>query len=171
MPRQNTLPLHVESDFQRISELRVAVASEAGPLRSPAVRQLHAWWSDHADGGLPPRSRFDIVDHFRLAPHLFLVEKTEDGDYVYRVRGERVIDLFGGKSRGDVASAHSAAQFKHEVRAYYDRVLSAGTCFVCTGTLSFSLLGARSFESIDCPLADAAGTPRYIIGCIQTIVG
>jgi len=154
-------------EFQRVVGIEKEPVRPEADFLSPLAASLHGWWVEAGAGGMPRRSRFDVAEHGRLVPNLFLVERLESGAFRFRVRGEGVLDLLGGASRGPFAADHRPADFGHLLSQHYQSVLDLGTCVRCRGSLAFRDRSRSAFESVDCPLADDAGAARYIIGVIE----
>jgi hypothetical protein len=154
------------SEFHRIVDVDEYPVVDATRVDAPMVRDLYAWWSS-ANGGRPPSRRlFDVTEHRRLVANLFLVERRGDG-FAYRVRGEEVLRLLGGSARGPAVAAHLPRDYRRLLDDYYRRVLEERICFGCRGTLAFWDRSSVLFESLDCPLTDAEGVPRFVLGVIQ----
>jgi len=154
------------SEFHRIVDVDEFPVDSGTRLDAPMVRELYGWWAAANDGRPPSRRQFDVVDHRRLVANLFLVERRDDR-FLYRVRGEEVLRLLGGSARGPAVAAHLPDHYRRLLDDYYRRVLDARICFACRGTLAFWDRSSVLFESIDCPLTDAEGEPRFVLGVIQ----
>lgn len=154
------------SEFHRIVEVDSFPVDGTTRFAAPMVQDLFDWWTAAGAGRAPARHLFDVTDHRRLVANLFLVERRDD-DFVYRVRGEEVLRLLGGQRRGRSVSAHPPDQYQHLLNDYYRRILETGICHGCRGTLAFWDRSNVLFESIDCPLTDADGVPRFVLGVIQ----
>ncbi len=66
-------------------------------LRSPVLRQLHAYWNGkRGDSAAPRRDEIDPTDIPRLLPHVFLIEAMgEPTRFRYRLIGTEVVKLTG----------------------------------------------------------------------------
>jgi len=153
--------------ISRIYGVHEETVSDATEFLSPKVAQLYRWWRSHAqDGSLPLRRAFDIAEHTDIIPDLFLVEVLADGQFLMKLEGERVIDLFGvNRARDIISLSEGAADYGHALAEYYQSVVDERLCRLCTGNLEH--LGHRQwidFESIDCPLSRDGGQVDFILG-------
>lgn len=163
----------LQSEFHHIESVSRIPAGMQTQFQSNRVARLRGWWCEKSGGGvhMPLRSDFDILDHFDLAPNLFLAQRDEAGHFVYRVRGETVLWLFGGKERGPSVAAYTANEFQQNVDEYYQSILQDGAPVLLRGDVSFANGRSSAFESIDCPLADDEGVPRFILGLADIVPG
>lgn len=163
----------LQSEFHHIETVSRVPAGLQAQFQSSRVARLRGWWCEKSGGGqhVPLRREFDILDHFDLAPNLFLAQRDEAGRFVYRVRGETVLWLFGGKERGTSVAAYTATEFQQNVDEYYHGILADRTPVLLRGDVSLANGNSTAFESIDCPLADDDGVPRFILGLADIVPG
>lgn len=136
---------------------------------SPGVAGLYAWWRSLAEGGrLPLRREFDITEHAPLVPDLFLVEVLPNGDYLIKIEGERMIELFGVNNSGRVVSeALGQEEYGHALAEYYRGIVEERLCRRCIGNVE-RINDRRSlrFEAIDCPLSRDGRQVDFILGVV-----
>ncbi|MFC4270223.1 PAS domain-containing protein [Sneathiella chungangensis] len=152
-------------NFKKVFRLEVTSQDD---FRTAAVRNLYFWWEGFQPA-LPKREDFDISRHWATAPSLYLIEVVGPGNYIYRLNGEAVVDIVGASLRGHEISATSPLPELRRLADYFDTIVAGGKCRRCTGIVDVSADKARNFESVDCPLADAAGEIRFILGAIALI--
>ena len=157
------------SDFAFLDYLESpveTVLTDIGQLANTTTRRVFDWWSRHlASTGMPPLRRdFDILSFVRDAPNLYLAARTADGDWSYRVRGERFLQIFGPSERGTDASRYHYRPFTLSVAEYMDQVSLEGRCRCTRGTLPKTSSRPHRFESLDCPMLNEAGRPEFMIG-------
>ena len=141
----------------------------ADQLTTQTCRSLFAWWQQHAVNGLPAKADFDFLDHVYIAPNLFLIERLGPSKYLHKLYGEIALDLVGRKWLHRINTPQADEPFARALCAYYDIVMTSGLPMVCHGSLMFAGREHRQFESIDLPLAGTDGTPRFLIGCLDTL--
>lgn len=142
---------------------------ESTRFLSPTVGRLYRWW---ASSGAPPRrADFDIADHWRLAPHLFLVAVLPDDAFQFRLYGERVIKILGVNNRGRLITPGGSdnAEGDRDLLRYYQRIAAERICWRCVGHFGHRGREHIRFESIDCPLAAEDGRIVAIIGCMDEL--
>ncbi|WP_207485108.1 PAS domain-containing protein [Arenibaculum pallidiluteum] len=160
-----------DSMFSRIHGIREETVGADTAFLTRKAGRLHSWWHRTAAGRLPLRREFDVLDHWDMAPNLFLVEALPGGQFLMRLQGESVISLFGANSTGQLISEAAAlGEFGQAIHEHYSGTATRSTCRRCVGTLE--RVGERSwisFESLDCPLSrDGTGTD-FILGVVEVI--
>ena len=143
--------------------------TSANQLETQSCGSLFAWWQQQATEGLPAKAEFDFLDHIHIAPNLFLIERLELSKYYHKLYGETALDLVGRKWLHRTNTPQAEEPFARALCAYYDIVTTSRHPMVCRGSLMFAGREHRQFESIDLPLADSDGKPRFIIGCLDTL--
>jgi hypothetical protein len=143
--------------------------SDETAFLSPGVARLFAWWRSLAgDGRLPLRREFDIAEHTVLVPDLFLVEVLSNGNYLIKLEGERMIELFGINNSGRVVSESlGSEEYGHALAEYYRGVVEERLCRRCIGNVE-RINDRRSlkFEAIDCPLSRDGRQVDFILGVV-----
>jgi hypothetical protein len=61
------------------------------------------------------------------------------------------------------------SEYGYDLVAYYDAVLAGGVPTICRGDIRFDNGRTALFESIDCPLVDESGQPRFILGLADVV--
>jgi len=158
------------TDLTRITDIVESAVDATTEFRSPKVKKLADWWSTASGGCMPRRAAFDILDHRPIVASLFLVEVQADGDFLFKLLGEEVIQIIGRNRTGETVRRVNIGEYGHELYEYYRSVVAGRVCRRCTGMLTFSIGGLRRFESIDCPLADDGGQQVVAIIGVMDVV-
>lgn len=154
---------------QALFDITERKLNDADQLDTASCRSLFAWWQRQAGDGLPAKSDFDFLDHIRIAPNLFLIERIGPSKYHHKLYGEIVLDLVGRTWLHRVNSPQAEEPFARALCAYYDIVMTSRHPMVCRGSLMFAGREHRQFESIDLPLAGTDGAARFLLGCLDTL--
>lgn len=147
-------------------DIREEPVTHADQLEHPYVRHLYDWWISANGGKAPQRSQFDIADHTMLAASIFLVERVDEETFRFRLHGEAAGEITGMRDAPTEVSEKTERAFNTALYRYYCDVVDGGIPVRCVGSLAFADQPHRRFESIDCPLTDADGEMKYIIGVI-----
>jgi hypothetical protein len=153
--------------LSRIYGVNEETVTDATVFLSPKVAQIYQWWHSHAqEGHLPLRREFDIADHAPIVPDLFLVEVLADGQFLMKLEGERVIELFGVNRTGRIISQGAdAGEYGHALAEYYQSIIDEKRCRRCTGNMEHKNdRRSMEFESIDCPLSRDGRQVDFILG-------
>lgn len=139
-------------------------ATIAAAVKSPIVRRVMAYWSTLPPESPPKRALFDPIALGPALSHIFLAEKRDDGDYLFRVSGSFVVMTAGFDATMRLLSDCEAMTGRAEVRRIYDAVLSAGT-----PRLDFMRVPWRDrewlpVERLLLPLLSDEGEPRFLVG-------
>jgi hypothetical protein len=163
--------MHRDSLLSRVYGIREETVTGATRLLTPKVARLFAWWQRHAEGRVPLRRDFDVLDHWDMAPHLFLVEALRDGQFLMRLEGEAVITLFGVNNTGKLISRSTGlGDYGHAIHEYYEGLVAERSCRRCVGNLErVNERGWISFESLDCPLSRDGERVDFIIGVMDVV--
>jgi hypothetical protein len=157
-------------DLTRIVDIVESSVDALTNFRSRKAKHLAGWWMAAHGGRMPTRAMFDIVDHRPVVANLFLVEVLPDGEFLFKVLGEDVVQIIGRNRTGETVSRLNASEYGHELHDYYQSIVTGRACRKCTGSLEFSIGGMRGFESVDCPLADDRGEKVVaIIGLMDVV--
>ena len=153
--------------LSRIYGVNEETVTEATVFLSPKVARLYRWWRSHLqEGRLPLRRAFDIAEHTPLIPDLFLVEVLADGQFLMKLEGERVIELFGVNRTGRIITQTAGdEEYGHALAEYYQSIVDERLCRRCTGNMEH--MNDRrwmEFESIDCPLSRDGSRVDFILG-------
>lgn len=141
------------------------IVSQGMAFRSELTERLCDWWSGFQPD-LPQRSAFDILDHPRLAPYLFLYRFNAPDEIEYRLNGEAVVRAIGRTQAGNIISPDHADGENAALAAYLMEVAESRQAHCCRGTLAFVDKKHLRFESVDCPLAGPDGTVSHIVGLL-----
>lgn len=157
-----------EKAFRKVFNVTVENAAPGGAFLTARTRALHDWWMGAAQGAVPPKDRFDIVEHFHLAPHLYLLERQGPDSFRYRVCGEAILGMFGARGGVPDYRSYGLDAFPLGIEAFFDLVLGQPVPTRCRGAVEFRDGHAGCYESIDCPLLDGAGgSPRFVVGVVD----
>lgn len=152
-------------NFKNISRIAVLSADE---FLSDTVRSLYAWWAKfHPD--MPKRRNFDIAEHWKIAPYIHILQVIKPGHYLYRLNGEKVVEIVGGSRRGDTITVENPLPEDRLFASYLDEIVSGAKPKRCFGTLGLFDHTQSQFESVDCPVKNEAGDIEFIIGAISTL--
>ncbi len=136
-------------------------------LQSPRCKSLYQWWL--GQGVHPPlRESFDVIEHKKIASHLFLIEVHGEDRFLIKLVGESAASILGHNNTGQWAS-NSPDNPHGALTDYYARLCESRIPWHCHGRLTYLGRDHIHFESIDCPLADENGAISHIIGCIDLI--
>jgi hypothetical protein len=158
-----------ELGLTKFFDIKEEAVTPATTFVSKKNKHLYDWWC-RANGGLiPVRKMFDVVEHKMIVANLFLTEVLPDGDFVFRLFGETVIQIVGRNRKGELVQKGAVGEYGHALYEYYHSVVAARVCRVCAGSLAFAGRELRKFESIDCPLTDDAGKVTFIVGVMDFV--
>lgn len=143
---------------------RFEVTAETA-FHSEFTERLYEWWAGYQPG-LPLRSEFDILDHRKLVPYLYLYRFNEPDVIEYRLNGEAVVAAIGRSQSGNVFSAGDDDPEMAALADYLMQVAASRKAYCCRGTLAFVDKKHIQFESIDCPLAGADGEISHVVGLL-----
>lgn len=160
---------HPEVSGELHDVIRDAVTEE-GALISARTKHLFRWWRD-AGSGRPLRRDFDVLEHPKLMPYLYLYKVLSADSVEIRINGEIVADAFGHSWAGTVVQAQSKDPVHAVLARYLLDVAAAERPYRCLGSLSHVERGFVRFESIDCPLWGADGSVTHIVGCLDPTIG
>lgn len=132
---------------------------------SELTERLYTWWSAHQPAP-PKRSEFDILDHRKLVPYLYLYRFNEPNVIEYRLNGEAVVAAIGRSQAGNVFSAADEDPEMAALANYLMEVAEARQAHCCRGTLAFVDKKHVCFESIDCPLLGDDGNVSHVVGLL-----
>jgi hypothetical protein len=163
-----------DSSFDdRFIEITSAPCGDAPQLHASATRLLLEWWQEwvRTRGCLPTRGDFDILDHVRIVPDLFLVEVRPDGVFHMRIQGDNVIAIIGRSNMGRDFRLDAPTGSKERGTAeHFARVVQSRTPWHSWGSASVFDKSYLQVESIDCPLIDpATGAVTHIVGVLTEL--
>lgn len=151
-------------NFRRIE--RTSVVDES-IFKSDVLRDFYNW--RRAGPVIPPtRAKFDIIDHWRLAPNFFVVRVSDTLTFELVLAGEEVGQLVGRNPVRRRFTADDDDIALSNFAGYLATVVNSRNCWRCTGDLAAFQRKHIQFESIDCPLTDPAG--QKITHCIGLMV-
>ena len=136
-------------------------------LQSWRSKSLYGWWLSQA-AHPPLRRDFDIIEHRKIASHLFLIEVHGPERFLIKLVGEGAAHILGRNNSGQWAS-NSPDNPHGALIDYYLRLCESRIPWHCHGRLTYLGREHIRFESIDCPLAGEDGSITHIIGCIDLL--
>lgn len=161
--------VQVESALTKFFDIKEEAVTPDTKFVSKKNKHLYDWWCRVNGGKIPLRRMFDVVDHKMIIPNLFLTEVLPDGDFVFRLFGETVIQLVGRNRKGELVQKGEVGEYGHALYEYYHSVVAGRVCRLCLGSLAFAGRDLRKFESIDCPLTDEGGNITFIVGVMDFV--
>jgi len=99
------------SGLSKFFDIEESVVDATTRFLGAKTRHLYDWWVANAGGGMPLRRMFDIVDHKAIVPNVFLVDVTADGNFVFRLLGEEVIQMIGWNRTGEVVRSGAVGEW------------------------------------------------------------
>jgi len=132
------------------------------------VRALFSWWQSFGCTA-PQYSDFDVSDHWKIAPHLYVIQYLAPGKYLYRLNGEQVVEIIGVSKRGQKITRKDSLLENRLLAEYMDFLVEDNACRRCYGTLALFGKNYLEFESVDCPVTNSQGDIEFIIGAISTL--
>ncbi len=136
-------------------------------LGTPASRGLRDWWWSRARA-IPTKAEFDILDHWPVAPDVFLVRALPGGTFRTLLIGEGAKGIIEPGRLGADIRPHDPRHHLAVLRRHYAAVVSTRLPRLCRGTLARDG-EERIFEGLDCPLADPDGSVTHIVGVLSIL--
>ena len=131
-------------------------------VANPLIHALVRYWEEkRGQARLPAKRDFDPLDHPQALGLLMVLERLEDGDYLYRLHGVKAAEMFGRDLTGHRLRevAGSAAAF---FVSKYDRCLELGRpLYVLHQPVQMRTVAV--LERLLMPFADDAGQGRLIV--------
>ena len=140
----------------------------ASEIKLNKVQDLYDW-SHKNWPNLPQKNDFDISNHWKLAPNLYLIKRVAKGAYDYLINGEKVVEIMGKRQNGKLLTDDKGPRVIRYFVNYLDDLCEKNTSACCTGNLSLIDRKYINFESYDCPLIDQSGNITHIIGIIDLL--
>ncbi|MDX1738804.1 MAG: hypothetical protein R3261_11250 [Alphaproteobacteria bacterium] len=160
---------HIEnrSAFDTIFEVK---AKEVGKYSSLKAQRLFDWWNSYTPD-LPSYSEFDISQHIKDADGYFLYNVISPTEYDIRLIGENASSILGNKYAHTKIDTQTMANDMHlySLVSYLQRIINQSTALSCHGTYIDTVGRKRKFQSVDCPMREACGEIKWIIGVIEEI--
>jgi hypothetical protein len=157
------------SALNRFFNIEESIVGPDSQFLSQKTKHLYAWWVAAGGGRIPNRRQFDVTDHRSIVANLFLTDVTAEGEFVFRLLGEDVIQIIGRNTTGEAVKRVGRGEYGHALHQYYESIVQSRQCRKCFGSLAFADKDFRYFESIDCPLAGDDGRVNAIIGAMDLV--
>jgi hypothetical protein len=157
------------SALNRFFNIEESLVGSETQFLSEKTKHLYQWWAAANAGNMPSRRAFDVTEHRAVVANLFLTEVTLDGDFIFRLLGEEVIQMIGRNPTGEAVKRLGQGEYGHALHEYYESIVAARACRKCFGSLAFADKDFRYFESIDCPLSNDGQRVDYIVGVMDLV--
>ena len=158
-----------DAAMERVYRQTVSPIGPGTRFQSHLTEPLYRWWIEAGGGSAPPVSSFDILDHVRIAPHIFYI-RVHDGDrFETRIMGEEAIRLVGENRAGKVLTDSEPDAPGQALWAYYRGLTRHRTCRLIRGFLDFADKSFVRFEGLDCPLVADDGEVVRIVGVLSQL--
>lgn len=133
----------------------------------PQLLGLAAVWCD-ARGKKPLPQRRDITPEalhaYRLLPVVWLVDRTPDRDFRYRLAGEDINAVFDRSLRGRLLDEIYRGDVAARIRARWNRLLDRREAGFSTGRIYAQVSSFSIGQRLILPLAGEDGAPAGLIG-------
>lgn len=143
-------------------------ATSVDEFKSSTVRNLYQWWKSFTPH-LPTRADFDISRHWEIAPSLYLIEAIAPGQYLFRLNGENVVNIFGASLRGQEVTLTNELPELRRLAGYLDTLVEERKAGRCTGVVENMDVKVADFETVDLPLVRDDGSVGYLLGSISLL--
>ena len=87
-------------NLTRIVDIVESSVDALTTFRSQKAKHLAGWWMTANGGRMPTRTMFDIADHRPIVANLFLVDVLPEGEFLFKLLGEVVIQIIGRNRTG-----------------------------------------------------------------------
>ncbi|WP_341914647.1 PAS domain-containing protein [Ferrovibrio terrae] len=144
----------------------------APQLTLETLRALYAYWAGKRHGrALPDRADIDPIEMKAWLGNLMLVERIEDGDYLYRLYGSTFVNQFKVDMTGKRVNGLPAQQAEL-LRSEYDAVVHSGMPMSRRYTATFDYTSRdkrstwqveRSWERLSLPLTAGGDEVRMLL--------
>lgn len=151
-----TIDKFEEDHAENFRQIERAPLTSLDAIERDELRQFAEWWNSRPQSP-PPRSAFDILDHSRLAPFLYVIRCLNDDTYEYVLNGEEVVRMVGRSQARTCFSCEDDDPAMRSLATYFENVVRSRQIWRCAGTLSMYDRGFIQFESLDCPFTDDSG--------------
>jgi hypothetical protein len=147
-----------------LAGIRYRETAEISPetIANPLIHELYCSWEQKRGAErLPAKRAFDPIDHPKAFGHLMILERLEDGDYLYRLHGLKAAEMFGRDLTG-----HRLREVAGDVSRFfiskYDRCLELGRpLYVLHRPVQIKTVAV--LERLLMPFADDAGHARFVV--------
>ncbi|WP_288901400.1 PAS domain-containing protein [uncultured Sneathiella sp.] len=160
--------IEVEPRSDNVKKVIRLDATSVDEFKSPTIRNLYQWWESYTPE-LPTRDDFDISRHWEIAPSLYLIEAIAPGQYLFRLNGENVVNLFGSSFRGQEISLTSELPELRRLAGYLDTLVEEKKPGRCTGVVEIMEVKVACFETVDLPLLREDGSVGHLLGSISLV--
>lgn len=118
---------------------------------------------------VPCKSTFDPTRFRALLPHLVLYERRAPDDFHIRLIGTTVVERIGREATGDNVLDLIAPDSRAVMAATLNRVLDVPCGHAAVVEDAYPSGRRQQVEIVRLPLADEAGTPRFIVSLTQPL--
>jgi hypothetical protein len=144
----------------------------APQLTLETLRALYSYWAGKRHGrALPDRADIDPIEMKPWLGNLMLVERKDDGDYLYRLYGSTFVNQFKVDMTGKRVNELPEKQAEL-LRSEYDAVVHSGIPMSRRYTATFDYTSRdkrstwqveRSWERLSLPLTAGGGEVRMLL--------
>lgn len=152
-------------NFRKIAREPVETSEN---FETEPVKALYKWWSSFQPS-LPLRSDFDIAKHWGIAPNMYVVQVLGPENFLYRLNGEKVVDIVGASLRGHKITPKDPLLENRLFVTYLEKVVASRTAWHCSGAAEVFGKHYLNFESVDCPVTNENGEISFILGALSTL--
>lgn len=149
---------------EELAGIRFRETAEVTPetVANPQIHSLYRYWFDKRGGeSLPAKRDFNPLDHPQALGTLMILERLDDGDYLYRLHGLKAAEMFGRDLTG-----HRLREVAGPVAPFfiakYDRCLALGRPLYVVHQ-PVQMRTVAMLERLLMPFADDAGRPRFVV--------
>lgn len=139
---------------------------------APLLQSFLEFWRRCGAGGIPTKAALDPIGLARggFMPHIWLVERVGEDRFVYRIAGERIIEVLGFYPRGKELHDLLPGPVAQELAARWSKLLDERLGYHNHGKIVAPDGGVFIGERLGLPLVDSAGEPRFVVGVTQYLV-
>lgn len=140
----------------------------------PDTQFLHDYWAEMRQGrSLPERADINLADLSRIAPHLLIVEPTEDrDDFRIRLFGSALTQITSEERTGMRLSEIGKESKEANIRARWTTItrqtFETGQPIFATATASRTGKEHLLYHVVALPLAQGGDKPAQVISAIFT---
>lgn len=162
----NKGPTYVsDSNFHKLMR---GEAVDISQFETSVCQGMFFWWQSFQPD-VPRHDQFDILNHFRSAQNIFLINVIDKETFEYRVQGEEVIALIGRRNAGKVFSVGDEDKGMNNFAQFLSEMVEHKKAMHSYGTLEAHGKSYLKFEAFDFPLFDETGNVSHVVGVLTLI--
>lgn len=155
----------IDNNFHTVRRAEALVEEQ---FKTTVCLDMFRWWQSFLPNR-PKMSQFDIIDHVKAAPNLFLIEVLPEGKFEYRLQGEDVAELIGSRNKGKVFSKASDNFDMANFADYLGDFVQQRKALHSLGELEAYGRSTVKFEAFDMPLFDEGCDVSHVLGIIVEV--